>query len=303
MSGIGPNDGGRASLTAVGAALFRAAHLVLDDDPKVFDDQFAPQFSGAGGEVSLYDHASTVLAKFTARLGPEVGPKVFRYLRALMVMRSRYAEDEFSSAMERGLTRYVILGAGLDSFAYRRRDLAASVQVFEVDHPATQKWKQQRLLELGVHQPSNLIFLPLDLNEQTLLNGFRAGGYPLQKPAFLSWLGVTQYLAEDAVFRILQQVASLAPGTEIVFTYIVPQGTLDDENQRLFTIFAQSTARRGEPWLTFFETAKLTRRLQELGFAQIKNVSTEEANARYFAGRSDALRVPRLEHLMRARVG
>src|SRR5262249_2374013 len=154
-------------------------------------------------------------------------------------MRSRYAEDEFSSAMERGLTRYVILGAGLDSFAYRHADLAAFVQVFEIDHPVTQSWKQRRLFELGVQRPSNLIFLPLDLSGQSLLDGLRAGGYTAQ-PAFLSWLGVTQYLAEDAVFRILQQVTFLAPGTEIVFTYIVPRHTLDDENQRLFTIFTQS---------------------------------------------------------------
>ena len=301
MSGIIPNR--RASLTAVGTAVFRAAHLALDDDPKVFNDPFALPFSGAGGEVSLYDHANKILAKFTARLGPKAGPKVFRYLRALTIMRSRFAEDEFSSAMERGLTRYVILGAGLDSFAYRHPDLAASMQVFEIDQPVTQSWKQQRLFELGVQQPSNLIFLPLDLSDQSLLDGFRAGGYTAQQPAFLSWLGVTQYLAEDAVFRILQQVAFLAPGTEIVFTYIVPRHTLDGENQRLFTIFTQSVSARGESWATFFETARLARRLQELGFTQIKNLTPEEANARYFAGRTDALSVPGLEHVMRARVG
>lgn len=300
---IGIRSNGRASLTAVGAAVFRAAHLALDDDPKVFNDPFALLFSGADGEVSLYDHANKILAMFTARLGAKVGPKVFRYLRALTIMRSRYAEDEFSSAMERGITRYVILGAGLDSFAYRHPDLAASVQVFEIDHPVTQSWKQQRLFELGIKQPSNLIFLPLDLNDQSLLDGFSAGGYTAQQPAFVSWLGVTQYLAEEAVFSLLQQVAFLAPGTEIVFTYIVPRHALDGENQRLFTIFTQSVSARGESWVTFFETARLTRRLQELGFTQIKNLRPEEANARYFAGRTDALSVPGLEHVMHARVG
>jgi methyltransferase (TIGR00027 family) len=303
MTGTAPNDGPEASITAVTAAVFRAAHLALDDDPKVFDDPFALPFSGAGGQVSLYDHANTVLTKFTSRLGPKAGPAVFRYLRALMIMRSRYAEDELKSAMVRGLRRYVILGAGLDSFAYRHPDLAGSVQVFDIDHLATQRWKQQRLLELGIRQPSNLTFLPIDLNEQTLLNGFRAAGYSLQEPAFLSWLGVTQYLPEEVVFHILQQVAAMPPGTEIVFTYIVREDMLDGEDRQLFAIFAQSAATRGEPWITLFESAGLTRALEGLGFAQIRDLSPEAANARYFDGRRDGLRVPGLEHVMHAQVG
>jgi methyltransferase (TIGR00027 family) len=303
MSAIQPNNGGRASITAVGAAVFRASHLALDDDPKVFTDPFALPFSGAGAELSLYDHASAVLAKFTGKLGPKTGPEIFRYLRALMTMRSRYAEDAFDSAIGRGHSRYLILGAGLDSFAYRRRDLAASVQVFELDRPATQSWKLQRLLELGLQQPSNLAFLPFDLGKETVLKGFRAAGYFLEGPVFLSWLGVTQYLAEVAVFRVLRQVASLAPGSEIVFTYIAPPDTLDDESKRLFAIFAQSTASRGEPWVTFLETAKLTGKLEELGFTHITSLSPEEANSCYFVGRTDGLRVPRLEHLVHARVG
>ena len=146
-------DGGKTSLTAVGAAVFRAAHLVLDDDPKVFEDPFAFALSGASG--LLKEHANTVLTRFVARLGTEAGPRVFRYLRALTVMRSRYAEDELYLAIGRGLTRYVILGAGLDSFAYRHPGLTSSAQVLEVDHPVIQKWKKERLLELRLHQPSN----------------------------------------------------------------------------------------------------------------------------------------------------
>jgi len=293
-------SGGKTSLTAVGAATFRAAHLALDDHPRVFEDQFAMPFSGAPG--SLEEYARTVSARFIARLGPQAGPTVFRYLRALTVMRNRYAEDEFRSAMERGLTRYVILGAGLDSFAYRRLDLAESVQVFEVDHPATQTWKNERLLQLGLHHPSNLISLPLNLKEHSLTDALRAGGYGLEEPAFVSWLGVTQYLPEDAVFRILQEVALLAVGTEIVFTYIVPRVALDDEDQSLLDLFSTSTKERGEPWMTSLETAALIRTLQEMGFSDIQNLAPEEANTRYFADRNDTLRVPGLEHVMCARV-
>ena len=299
MTGIDVN-GGKTSLTAVGAALFRASHLVLDYDPKVFEDPFAFPLSGAPG--LLEEHANTVLTRFIARLGTEAGPRVFRYLRALTVMRSRYAEDELYLAIGRGLTRYVILGAGLDSFAYRHPDLTSSVDVLEVDHPVTQTWKKKRLLELGLHQPPNLMFLPLDLKESSLTDGLSAGRYGLAEPAFVSWLGVTQYLPESAVLRVLQQVGSLPEGTEIVFTYIAPRNTLDGESQRFWDLCSRSTRERGEPWITFFETTRLIRTMKELGFSEIQNLAPKEANARYFAGRRDNLSVAGIEHVMRGRV-
>jgi methyltransferase (TIGR00027 family) len=113
-------------------------------------------------------------------------------------VRSRYAEDELSKAIERGVAQYVILGAGLDSFAYRRRDLAEVIHVFEVDYPATQAWKQARLRTLGITLPSNLTFIPIDFEKQALADALRAGGYRAEKPAFFSWLGVTEYLTEEA---------------------------------------------------------------------------------------------------------
>jgi len=302
MSGVSQDEKVRASLTAVTAAVFRAAHLALDDDPKVFVDPFALSFSGVAHNVSPHDHAGTVLEMFTARLGPKAGPLVFRYLRALMIMRNRYAEDMLLFGIERGLRRYVILGAGLDSFAYRRPDLAGRIQVVEIDHPATQKWKRQRLVDLGLRQPFNLISLPIDLSEQNLLDELSRGDIT-REPVFLSWLGVTQYLRKEAVLRNLQLFTHLASGTEIVFSYIVPHDTLNEENQALFTIFGQSTANRGEPWKTFFKPAELMRQLQELGYKSIENLTPEEANARYFADRKDALHVPGLEHVMRVQVG
>jgi methyltransferase (TIGR00027 family) len=299
MSGI-EGSGGKASLTAVGAAVFRAAHLVMDDDPKVFEDPFAFALSGAPG--LLKEHANTVLTRFVAKLGAEAGPRVFRYLRALTVMRSRYAEDELRLAIERGLMRYVILGAGLDSFAYRHPDLTSSAQVLEVDHPMTQTWKKERLLELGMHQPSNLVFLPLNLKQHSLTDGLTSAGYGPAEPAFVSWLGVTQYLPESVVFRILRQVGSLPDGTEVIFTYVAPRNTLDHESQRLWDICSQSTRERGEPWITFFETTRLIRTMQKLGFSEIQNLAPKEANARYFSGRRDNLSVAGIEHVMRARV-
>jgi methyltransferase (TIGR00027 family) len=291
-----------ASFTAIGAARMRAWHLLFDGDPKIFRDDFALRFSGSASETSLREETNSMLAEATAKVGPDVVQRLFRSMRAIMIMRSRYTEEALSLAIELGITRYIILGAGLDSFAWRRPDLASAVQVFEIDHPASQEWKQQRLQELGIKQPLNLKFLPIDFENQTLLGGLRDGGYPLDKPAFLSWLGVTQYLTRETVLSTLKQVAALAPGTEISFTFIVPQAQLAGEDQQVFAIAAAAAAARSEPWISFFEPAELTSLLQELGFVRIEHFSPADANDRYFAGRSDELRVPGVEHVMLARV-
>ena len=294
---------GRPSLTAVGVAMMRAVHLLLDDGPKILEDNLALALSGAENAAALRANVDAFLAGFTARVGSDRAQALFRYLRATMVVRNRYAEDELDKAMVRGVAQYVILGAGLDSFVYRRPDLASVVQVFEVDYPATQQWKRMRLRELQVKLPPNLIFIPLDFETQPLTEGLQAGGYRPEAPAFFSWLGVTMYLTEEAIFNTLQIVASLALGSEIVFHYVVPEALLDEEHQRLLVAIKAGTAARGEPWLSCFEPADLKARIKDLGFTQVWDLGPEEANARYFAGRTDGLRVPPWVHLMSARVG
>jgi methyltransferase (TIGR00027 family) len=292
----------QASLTAIGAAKMRAAHLLLDEDPKIFRDDFALRFSGSDSEASLREDTSTMLAEVADKVGPEVAQRIFQATRALMISRSRYTEDALSRAIEAGIARYVILGAGLDSFAWRQPQMATAVDVFEIDHPASQQWKLRRLQDLGIDQPRNLTFLPIDFENQTLLNGLRDGGYPMEKPAFLSWLGVTQYLTREAVLSTFRQVATLASGTEISFTFVLPQTLLAGDDQRFLAMAAAAAAARGEPWLTFFDPAELTLQLQELGFARVEHFSSGDANIRYFADRSDGLRVPDGEHVMLAHV-
>lgn len=294
---------GKPSITAITAARFRAAHLLIDGQPKIFSDEFALRFSGADSEASFLNSLNAMMAEVSAKVGPEIAQMVFRAPRAAMVMRSRYAEDALSEAITRGIRRYVILGAGLDSFAWRRRDLEPTMQVFEIDHAATQEWKQQRLREIGIDPPGNLVFLPIDFERQTLIGGLRLGGYPLQEPAFISWLGVTQYLPKESVLSTLRQVRTLAPGTELTFTFLVPQDLWIGEERGLFPIAAASTAASGEPWISFFQPAEIAAQMRELGFTQVLHFSPEDANRRYFAGRSDGLRVTSAEHLMRARVG
>src|SRR5262249_53205754 len=244
-----------------------------------------------------------LLTEMARDCSPDFAQAIFRHFRAMAVLRSRYVEDELVQALSRGIRQYVILGAGFDSFAYRRQDLTRALRVFEVDHPTSQRWKLDRLNALRVELPSNLRFIALDFEKHALVNGLRAGGYRLEEPAFFSWLGVTQYLTEATVYRTLQEVASLAAGTEIVFMYVVPVARLNGEDQRLLTVSTAGSAARGEPWLSFFEPAGLAARVQELGFAEVWDLGPEEANARYFSGRNDGLRVANIAHLMKARVG
>jgi methyltransferase (TIGR00027 family) len=188
--------------------MMRTAHLLLDADPKISRDELALGLSGVENEAALLIRLETIETEVARRSTPEVAQAMTRYARAGTVMRQRYTEDELGKAIERGVGQYVILGAGLDSFAYRRPDLTGILGVFEVDHPTTQQWKQARLQELHIPLPRNLTFIPLDFEQQTLAEGLRAGGHRPELPTFVSWLGVTQYLTEEAVFNTLQYVAS-----------------------------------------------------------------------------------------------
>jgi methyltransferase (TIGR00027 family) len=175
--------------------------------------------------------------------------------------------------------------------------------VFEVDHPATQQWKRARLQELHIPLPSNLTFVPVDFEHQTLADEVRASGHRSELPTFVSWLGVTVYLTEAAVFETLRYVASFAPGSEIVFQYFQPASLLNAKDQQLRAIHTAGVAARGEPFVSFFEPTDLAARVRALGFSQVWDLSPEEANARYFAGRTDGLRASGLSHYMKARVG
>jgi len=294
---------GSPSATAVMMAMLRAAHLLLDGDPKIFHDRLALGLCGAGNEAALLAALGTVDADIASGATSGFGTALTRYVRANAVMRQRYTEEELKKALERGVTQYVILGAGLDSFAYRRTDLAPVLRVFEVDHPATQQWKSIRLRELKIDLPANLTFVPVDFERQTLAYGLSAASHRSDLPSFVSWLGVTMYLTEAAVFETLRYIASLAPGTEIVFQYALPESLLDDETRHLVASVKRTASSTGEPWLTEFEPTALAAQLKKLGYAHVWDLEPVEADARYFAGRTDGLRTPPHSHLMKARVG
>ncbi len=298
---------GTPSVTAMRTAMMRAAHLLWDDPPKIFEDTLALRLSGCESEAAL-----------RAQLD-QLDPEVVRRVTGTVVMRGRYLEDEVDRAVERGLFQYVILGAGLDSFAYRRTDLVKVLRVFEVDHPATQAWKRTRLQETGIELPPNLSLVPIDFEKQSFIDGLQRSGYRTDAPGVFSWIGVTMYLTPDAIFSTLRAIASLAAGTEIIFQYLVPKELVDEEAQRILAVIMADTAargephqsffepaklaERGEPHQSFFEPAKLAERVRELGFVNVSDLGPDEVQARYFAGRTDGLRASPLNHYIRARVG
>lgn len=293
---------GRPSATATIAAMMRAAHLLWDDDPKILQDSLALRLSGVENEATLLERLRAIETEMAQRSTPEFAQAFFRYNRAGSAMRQRYTEDELGQAVERGVAQYVILGAGLDSFAYRRPDLTGILRISEVDHPTTQQWKRARLQALNLTRPTNLTFVLIDFEQQVLADGLRAGGHQPELPTFFSWLGVTMYLTEAAVFETLRYVASLPAGSEIVFEYVLPESRVTEEGRRLLALFKAGAAARGEPWISQFEPSMLTARVKELGFTQVWDFGREEANARYFAGRTDGLSASPAHRLMKARV-
>lgn len=280
----------RPSATALRVAMRRAAHQILDD-PKVFDDPLAVRILGAENLSALKsDPRWSAQTAFSYRL------------RAFLAARSRYAEDELHDAVKRGVSQLVVLGAGLDTFAYRHPYPEGVLHVFEVDHPATQEWKRELLQEAAIPVPRTLTFSPVDFETQTLEDGLRQTGFDVGKCAFFSWLGVTPYLTGSAVADTLRFVASLPPGSAIVFDYMISPSALDPVRRQAFDRLAHYVASAGEPFETFFDPALLEDNLRALGFGGIEDLGPEELNARYFQGRPDQLRIGGFARVMNARV-
>ncbi len=278
------------SRTAQRVARRRAAHQLLDAPP-VFEDPLAIAVLGPETAAAL-------------RADPEAsetGP-VARYFRAFMAARSRFAEDRLVRAVERGARQYVVLGAGLDTFAYRNPHAPAGLRVFEVDHPATQAWKRERLREAGIAAPESLTFVGIDFASQALSEALPAAGWRAGLVTFFSWLGVIPYLERDRILATLRLVATAAPGSEIVFDYGRPPSSLGFGPRIAFEVMARRVAAVGEPWITFFEPDELGSTLRAAGFSEVDDFAAERINALYFEGRKDGLRVGGIGHLMWARV-
>lgn len=296
-------DEGQPDRTALASALVRAAHLLVDDEPRILRDEFAGRFAGFDSDAAVRAALAERQAALAARRGPELARFILCSLRGIMTVRNRHAEDLLAKALQHGTDQYVLLGAGLDSFAYRRRDLAASLRVFEIDHPSTQQWKRARLDELTIPLPDNLTLVPVDFEHQSLRAALEEAGYRLEAPGFFSWLGVTQYLTEAATLQTLREIAAMAQGTEIVFEYTVLPSLLDGQERQYLESVSTGSGERGAPWYGFYEPGRLAGLVQAMGFTDVTAVSPDDLNARYFTSRQDGLRTPQAHHFIHARLG
>ncbi|MBZ5609956.1 MAG: class I SAM-dependent methyltransferase [Acidobacteriia bacterium] len=278
------------SRTALGVARRRAVHQLLDN-PRVFDDPLAVSIIGP---------------EAAARLASEVSTNehpVSRSLRAFVAVRSRYAEDELTLAVANGVRQYVVLGAGLDTFACRNIHAAAGLRVFEIDHPSTQEWKRDLLRTAGIAIPAESVFVPVDFERQSLGDGLQAAGFDHRQPAFFSWLGVVPYLTEDAFRATMAYIAAMPPGSGVVFDYGVPRSELNAREQLARDHLAGRVAAAGEPLQLFFEPKKLAAQLRTMGFRHVEDLDAAEINRRYFRDRSDGFALAgNGTHLLSARV-
>ena len=277
------------SRTAVLTAAARALHRE-EPQPWVIDDHLALELAGPDGLVLL------------DRLRAEVPrPHLLAFSRWVCV-RTRFPEDLVERAAASGVGQYVILGAGLDSFAYRRRDLLDRLRVFEVDHPATQAWKRQRLAEFGVAAPAGLVFAPVDFERQTLREGLEQAEFAFGDQAVFSWLGVTMYLTLDAIQATLATMAQCRAGTRVVLTYNQPPDILTSDDAQITAAMAGLAAKMGEPFISRFRFAEMVRLLHQAGFSEITDFGPDEARAAYFAGRPD-VEIAGAQRIIAATVG
>ena len=270
-------DNGQPSLTALTAAAARAAHFIVDQEPRIFADTLATSLLGdrAGELISYHELHGT--------------HPVLAGARVQVTCRARYTEDALSHAAGSGIAQYVILGSGLDSFAYRS-GLASRVRVFEVDHPATQDWKRRALAAADVTVPHGVTFVPADLAADPLAERLGGAGFDGSRPAVVSWLGVTMYLTPGAIAQTLAAIGGFAPGTELIADYMLPSGMRDEAGAVYATLVAQASAERGEPWLSCFAPDEITALAREHGFTRARNVRQRDTIPGRLWERSDSLR-------------
>jgi methyltransferase (TIGR00027 family) len=267
-------------------AIMRTLHQTIDDDPKILTDPIAPRLIDADGDQRW--------------LAPLLNHPFAKQWRAGFAMRARYAEDCLIEGVRRGVQQYVILGAGLDTFAYRQPPWSRPLRIYEVDHPITQQWKRDRLRAADIAIPSNLTFVPIDFESTSIPSGLGATGFAFSAQTLCSWIGVTQYLTRDAVDATLQFILSLPRLSEVVFSFILPQEALSGIEAEAVAIAAQRTAAVGEPWLSRVRADELALKLRGMGFSEIIHLTPEAAHERYFGDRRDGLKERRGEQLMRA---
>ncbi|HTA93974.1 MAG TPA: class I SAM-dependent methyltransferase [Polyangiaceae bacterium] len=263
--------------TAVRVALWRALHVEVDAPPHVFEDVLGLKLAAPDPDW---------------RNRPDMSPFT-RPFRASILARARFIEDLVAEQVERGVGQYVILGAGLDTFAQRRPELASRLHVFEIDQPGPQAWKRQRLAELGLGVPSFLRLVPVDFEAgDSGWERLAEAGFEAARPAVVASTGVSMYLTRDAILATLRQVASLAPGSTLAMSFMLPIELVDPELRPGLERAAAGARESGTPFISFFTPTDMLALAREAGFTKVEHVSAAALAERYFASRQDGLRPP-----------
>jgi methyltransferase (TIGR00027 family) len=262
--------------TAVRVALWRAMHVQVDSAPHVLEDEIG---------IKLVDPPANW------RERPDMHPQGTRGYRASIVGRARFIEDLVDEKLKRGINQYIILGAGLDTFVQRRPKIASHMKVFEVDQPSTSEWKRHRLVELGYGVPENLRLVPVDFEAgDSWLEKLKANSFDVSKPAVVASTGVAMYLTKETNFTTLQQIATLASGSTLAMTFMLPVAMVDKDEQAQYQMVCERAKASGTPFLSFFEPSEILELAKKAGFKNVQHVSKDDMVRRYFAGRSDGLK-------------
>jgi len=275
---------GAAESSAVRVALWRAIHVQVDAPPHVLDDEIGLQLAAPEDDW---------------RSRPDMDPAGTSWFRAAIVARARFIEDLVAERSGQGVAQYVILGAGLDSFAQRKPEVASRLLVFEVDQPGPQAWKRRRLIELGFGVPDWLRLVPVDFEAgESLWEQLAGAGFDPHQPAVVVSTGVSMYLTKDANAATLTQFAGLAPGSTVAMTFLLPPELLDDVYRPGFEAAANGARAAGTPFISFYTPDEMLELARRAGFNDVAHVSAPLLNQRYFAGRTDGLSMSKGEELL-----
>jgi methyltransferase (TIGR00027 family) len=260
--------------TAVRTALWRALHVQADAKPHIIEDEIGLQLVAPG--EGWQDR-------------PDMHPDFTKRLRASIVARARFIEDVVTEQSKKGVDQYILLGAGLDSFAQRRPEIASRLQIVEIDQPGTQTWKQHRLTALGFGIPEWLHFISVNFEIASWWERLLNAGFDKSKPAVVSCTGVTLYLTKKAIVATLKQIAILAPGSTLVMSFYLTTELLDGIDKPLQQIAEKGARESGTPFVSFFSPDEIITLSNEAGFKSAKTISAKEMEQLYFADRTDGL--------------
>jgi len=260
--------------TAVRTALWRAMHVQIDASPHILEDEVGLKLIEPNEEWQQR---------------PDMHPEFTKRLRASIVARARFIEDLIIEQSTQGISQYVILGAGLDTFAQRRADIASKFQVFEIDQPDTQTWKKQRLIELGFGVPEWLHFVSVDFEISSWWEQLLKAGFDISKSAVVACTGVSLYLTREAILASLRQLTTLAPGSKLAMAFYLSMDLLNEEDKFLQQIAEKGAREAGTPFISFFTPDEVLTLAHEAGFKEAKTTSAKDMEQLYFTNRTDTL--------------